>query len=719
MHPTHPKDFPHMIHIPCLGLPLPARTPRRSRALTLAALTGLVLPLGISPASAATSFRLDGPTIDADQEGRGIALRINPASGTQLDCDSLSLQAVEAGGANDLAIDWQASGCWSGGANLVTTIPAGLASGRVRITGQSDGHAPSGTASIDGTEVQALVGAQGAEASTQELAGSFGWVVPGTIPQGASGRLSMRVIPTRGASLDCDSVSLEVQDESGRWQAMAVDRGASGCWSGGAHIVSSVADRHAGRPVRLRGTAVRTSSAQPVMVASLEVAGRSQRVGVKTVSSADIELTPAPSAEASAPVSQAPAAQNPAPQGPGTTPTRPAGSVTGLDLPRIPWEGGADYYRAFPDAERAGWTDPAHFPISVWWGGASTDAEVQYDKSLGINTYAVTSPEMDSSLFARNKVSYIGSGTRNQSRNDPAWAGDYLDDEVDGRFEAAQGLGHLQNLANQLPDHRKVRYANFTGMVISWHKNNARWDTAATDYTSRFTDVMSLDTYWYSSNQCDWENPNGFAYQVPFAKKNCRTGQNYGRSVQSLRWRDAQDGRLQPVWNFIENVDVTVDGTSHHDVTAAQIKAAAISSIIHEARGLVWFNQSFGGRCSTGNAVRDSQRKDYPCRDQVLAMGEVNNLVLSLAPVLNTQSYEWDFGDGLDTMLKFHDGAAHIFAMSDDLTAPGRRTFRVPPELRGRTVEVVGENRTITPAADGTFSDDFATVDSYRVYRIG
>ena len=67
---------------------------------------------------------------------------------------------------------------------------------------------------------------------------------------------------------------------------------------------------------------------------------------------------------------------------PSPGPSDPPGDPAVLDLPRIPWEGGSDYWTQFPDAER--WSDPSFFPIGVWWGNVSSDAEAQWDKAHGI-----------------------------------------------------------------------------------------------------------------------------------------------------------------------------------------------------------------------------------------------------------------------------------------------------------------------------------------------
>ena len=51
---------------------------------------------------------------------------------------------------------------------------------------------------------------------------------------------------------------------------------------------------------------------------------------------------------------------------------------------------------------------------------------------------------------------------------------------------------------------------------------------------------------------------------------------------------------------------------------------------------------------------------------------ESNARITSLAAVINTQSYAWDFGPGVDTMLKAKGGSAYVFAEIALTTEPAR-----------------------------------------------
>lgn len=389
------------------------------------------------------------------------------------------------------------------------------------------------------------------------------------------------------------------------------------------------------------------------------------------------------------------------------------------DLPyqRIPWEGGPAYWRSFDKAAAAGWTDPSFFPIAIWYNGISSDAEATYDKSLGFNTYMGMWEGTQYPLFEANDVYWIG-GPLNPTFTPDArnWVGRLIDDEVDGRFPPAEGRAHMQGILDGYPADGRFTYANFTRGVITTDMA----DRDAEAYVNDFTDAVSLDMYWYTVPYCDQVPYRGAGHLVPIRKDNCRTSSSYGRAVDGLRARDAADGELQAIWQFVE-----VYGGSDSDagfggaIRPEQLKGAVMNSVIHEARGIIYFNQSLSGPCQGGSMVRQVQMGEECAAAQVRAAGEVNNQLHQLAPVLNTQSYGYSFGSGLDTMLKTHDGAAYVFAMIDGESRPGRRTLELPAELRGRKVEVLFENRTITPDAQGRFTDTFAAESAYHIYRIG
>lgn len=401
---------------------------------------------------------------------------------------------------------------------------------------------------------------------------------------------------------------------------------------------------------------------------------------------------------------------------PQPTPTpSPTDPPDTLDLPRIAWEGGSDYWSQFPDAER--WTDPSFFPIGVWWVNVSSDAEAQWDKDHGVNFYAGMWEGTDFSLLERNDQYWVGGRLNDTFDEDsPNWPGVFMEDEVDGWADSPEaGFGILQEIRDEWEGSGKFLYANYTSLVIGPDMPLA----AQENYVNAFTDVVSADIYWHTAPFCDWTPYRGVYLAEPVPQDSCHASSSYGKTVTGLIERDAADGERQPVWNFVELLNPTPPQYGY-DLTAtgSQIQGAAMNSIINEARGLIYFNQSFGGPCPSGMAIRDAQTygPEWCGAAQVEAMGEVNNFIHSLAPVLNTQSYEWSFGSGTDTMLKVHEGSAYIFAMTAD-GGSGQRSFTLPEGVDGAVVEVVGEDRTLA-VRDGAFSDTFADADAYHVYRV-
>jgi hypothetical protein len=432
----------------------------------------------------------------------------------------------------------------------------------------------------------------------------------------------------------------------------------------------------------------------------------------------DVEFTAAGDESPTVPVPPVVTPPVPTPPTPAPPVTEPAPVGSVLDLPVIPWEGGPDYWKQFSKADAAGWDDPSFFPVVAWFNGISSDEEVQYDKSVGINTYVGMWEGTPYSLFDDNDVYFIGDKLNSSFDADATnWVGDFLGDEIDGRYSVSEGHAVMAEADAANDGTGRFDYSNFTQIVTSTDGDQA----SASRYVNDYTDVASVDMYWYTIPFCDWTDPyRGGVYLEPVLESNCRTSSSYGKTMDALRERDAADGELQPLWQFVENLNGG-PGPSAPAVyiQPGQLKGAVMNSIINEARGIVYFNQSLSGGCQGGSIVRQSQGDPGFCgAEQVQAMTEVDGQVRALAPVINTQSYSWDFGTGLDTMLKAYDGSAYVFAMIDGASKPGSRTLQLPAGVTGTSVEVVGENRTIAVAADGSFTDSFAAEYSYHTYKV-
>lgn len=389
---------------------------------------------------------------------------------------------------------------------------------------------------------------------------------------------------------------------------------------------------------------------------------------------------------------------------------------------RVPWEGGPAYYGRFAAPAAAGWTSPSFFPVGVWFESVISQADVNRDRAAGINTYVELTETSDMALVRKNGMSALtnvplpGYGSET--------VGWLLDDEVDMWAKAGDarwtgnhpgegplcvpeergcGFTVLRAQQDRLPKgDGRLHYANYGKGVMMWEK-----DADAAAFVNRFTDAVSTDVYWYTSASVCLDGQNFLA--LPVAR--CRRAANYGAVIDRQRELDALDGRRQPIYGFVE-----VGWPAENDTRAIQpdqVTGAVMNSLIHEARGIIYFNHNFGGPCHSQHVLREGCGKEVRP-----AVAEINRRIRKLAPVLNTQSYAHRFGPGLDTMLKYHRGSYYVFAMPGGKTAPGRRTFTLPRGVRAARAEVLFENRTVRVDGKGRFTDSFAAEHSHHIYRI-
>lgn len=407
-----------------------------------------------------------------------------------------------------------------------------------------------------------------------------------------------------------------------------------------------------------------------------------------------------------------------------------------LALPRIPWEGGSSYWAQFDKANAAGWTDPAYFPISVFLGKADP-AHVSSLKDAGINLYMAVehSPAIYPLTNVTNQGIFVMPGVDEWTpaevgNNDKAVAW-FISDELDmgmglntdhdndGDIDEYDGIAEQRErvaLARSYNDGRFL-HANFgNGILRTFWSPNTMYDHVELMHSS------SADKYTYTSPHVidlidgmhdapDW--PNG----VPVNR-----AYSYGWQADQMR-RFQNQNDLRAIWTFIETARPFLIENGAMTIQPDQIEGAVWSALIHEARGIAYFQHNndaaYGGNYSIVEIPAVHAK-----------VKTINEKVISLAPVLNTQSYynttavvggftyyRYSFSNGTDTMLKTHNGYAYIFAGIGIGHSTGVKTFSVPAGVQGTSVEVVGENRTLT-ISGGNFSDTFAFEYTHHVYKI-
>lgn len=409
----------------------------------------------------------------------------------------------------------------------------------------------------------------------------------------------------------------------------------------------------------------------------------------------------------------------------------------GLSLPRVPWEGGPSFYARFPAMAGTPWLTEDFFPIGYW--GAYTDEERRFitNKDHGINTYLETYAGNASSAGWMRQYgiwNLAGSGLGGEAVGatfhdetdmwagpgwDP-WTGNVATYDVCIPDDPRRcGFTVYNTLYQQLNNPNAFIYTNVGKGALMWWSDEQRAiglngaDGPDPRANWRFG-MVTGDIYFYTDDNIGAEAVNWFG--IPAAE--VRRASNYGE-VLMTNLRAATSAGNNGTPRIPLGVIVELGGQGQGRViNANQVEGAVWSTLIHEARVVGLFSHVFSNSTanpSTVDVLNDSRAAYQATRERVKKM---NAEIKSLARVLNTQSYVWQFNPNLSTMLKYRDGAAYVFAMQKRQFTSGTYTFTLPAELPASgTIEVIGEGRTISYSG-GRFTDSFAAEYSHHKYRI-
>lgn len=400
-----------------------------------------------------------------------------------------------------------------------------------------------------------------------------------------------------------------------------------------------------------------------------------------------------------------------------------------LSFDRIPWEGGPAYWAQFPKANAAGWDGESFFPIAVFLSAPIHATALQ---TAGINTYMGiehTPPlttATDTGMFVFPQQEEWTTGEVGTNANALGW---FILDECDQGEGVCGGMTDSERLAFQQAIVDTVRARNDGRFTWANYGNGILrtfWAVDLMDDYVQMVEGSSADKYTYTSpgvrdiidgvhDAPDW--PNGTPVERAYS---------YGWQVDQMR-RFQHPASLRPIWAFVESARPLLNETGARAILPDEIEGAVWSSLIHEARGVAYFqhNNATSG-CTAFYSIVD-------CPTVNATVTAINAKIASLAPVLNTQSWAnstrtvngfvydyFTFSNGTDTMLKTYNGYAYIFAALGMGHSTGSKTFTVPAGIEnapGTSVEVVGESRTLT-VSDGAFTDTFAQEYTHHVYKI-
>ena len=405
-------------------------------------------------------------------------------------------------------------------------------------------------------------------------------------------------------------------------------------------------------------------------------------------------------------------------------------------LPLISWYGGPSYYNISSKAVAAGWTNDTYFPVGAWYMRANQQSDITTYKNLFMTLAVKVENQNVLPLIRSNGLFAMTDETAGVGAETVGW---HLTDEADMNYGAGNDqfnpnqiwpngcTPHLDNggacgftamswfLAGMPKNDGRLYHANYgKGIFPGWQS-----DTDFAKFVNDYTTVVSDDIYWYTdsdvctaaqgSTMIQGSGPiSQYTGLRDLTTAECRRSANYGAVIDRMRALDALDGTLQPIWTFVE---VGNPFPYVRSITGPQIEGAVMSSLIHGASGITYFKHNFGGSCQTTDAFIDCPGS------YITNVTNINSHVKDLAPVLNTQSYQYSFGSTIDTMLKWYNGSAYIFAMGKN-GSTGSKTFTLPSGLSSTaSVQVLYESRTL-PVSSGTFSDSFASEYSYHIYKI-
>jgi hypothetical protein len=392
-------------------------------------------------------------------------------------------------------------------------------------------------------------------------------------------------------------------------------------------------------------------------------------------------------------------------------------------------DGGPGFYGKFASPFPS---DPGFFPVGVWFEAVHSQAHVDMDKAAGLNTYVRLTSDSNLALVRSNGMHAIsdggavGSETKAWLTEDEpdmwagpgsdAWTGGWTGDVCSPPVSQGGKCGYtvMETINGRLPADGRARYTNYGKGVIFWETATqaARFINGTPSF-GRYQDIVSSDIYFFTDNHSCIASQGGGLLGVnrDLTPAECHRGSNYGKVIERQR-RLMQPQGARPVWAFVEVGHPF--GESHWpSIKPAEITSAVWHSLIAGARGVIYFNHSFGGPCISHHALRE------PCYASVRAeVANTNARVTRLAPALNAP-----FADGLvsttapvEHMAKYSGGQFYVFAGARNAEGAPNATFSAPC-VGNATATVLDENRTI-PISNGVFTDSFADGNSVHIYRI-
>jgi hypothetical protein len=370
------------------------------------------------------------------------------------------------------------------------------------------------------------------------------------------------------------------------------------------------------------------------------------------------------------------------------------------------WEGGRDYFKKWTNGPT---TDPSKFPIGVWYQSPSNAGSYRnmginffmYANS-GLNLYPLTTTGM--TIIPTTAAMTYASPTALYGSSVTSWINP--NDELDMGSVPMTPSVVINDYNNTVTKDPTRPIMINVGPCVSIDNCDGRGTRAShpEDYYeyAKGADFLSFDVYPMNTYADDPTLSPIFANAVA-GKLNI-----IGIGVDRLRM---YANYKKPVAAILECTNIMTD--SRCKLTPDYIKPEAWIAIIHGARSLVYF-------CHTMTPLVETAVLNDPA--MVTAIRTNNALIVANASILNSQTvdnattvFSSNMSITVKQMTKRSNGYTYIYAVAEQ-TGNTNATFTLRGFTGTSTVEVVGENRTLT-SNNGVFTDAFSNY-AVHIYKV-
>lgn len=387
----------------------------------------------------------------------------------------------------------------------------------------------------------------------------------------------------------------------------------------------------------------------------------------------------------------------------------PGNLPAGVTLRQL--DGGPNYNAKFSPGLPA---TPDFFPVAVFYSGVSTVADVEHDKATGINTYCGLNGDSRMDLIkAAGLYAFPWLGEMNLRSTETVGYNLYDEPDMHETWWGAptqKQFALMDQVVASRPKDGRGSYVNYGLGILAADDNHE----PAKRFVQNYGDYISADHYFYTTDSGGYGETSrviGRGDNRLTAEQAAR-GVNYGIIVQRMRrFADYK----KPVWGFVEagypHGGTGVKGSDY--ITPDEVRAAIWHSIIGGAQGIIFFNHTFGdGPAESQHVLRTAYYA--PVRKKVQ---EVTAVIRQIAPALNSPEAVGltTVGTGAVAITRWNNGQPVVIAGNSDNVKNKSVQFTVKG---AKSINVLGENRTITPSASGQFTDTFADGTSIHIYKV-